>query len=178
MAQNESAYIKNNEADIRIISLPTLPRSPEQLRSLPCFDILDPFKTAACAVAALCEYGRDTEASVAMINLLKGSDQLSEHDKHFLSDRFAGGKDYIPRSYLGGAAPDNGYTPSEPITVTVSELPDSRREAGYIDMYVTSGGADAPRPVRLRQKPSTGEWFLWSFSALLSGIRVPRQRLD
>ena len=31
MAQNESAYIKNNEADTRIISLPTLPRSPEQL---------------------------------------------------------------------------------------------------------------------------------------------------
>ena len=31
----------------------------------------------------------------------------------------------------------------------------------------------APRPVKLRQKPSTGEWFLWEYSSPLSGIRIP-----
>ena len=135
----------------------------------------DPYAVAACTVAALERYCTDRTDAEAMLELLRGA-PLSEHDASFLVDRFAPAKDYIPRSYLGGAVPDNGYTPSEPITVTVSELPESRREAGYIDMYITSGGADAPRPVRLRQKPSTGEWFLWNFSALLSGIRVPRQR--
>jgi len=30
-----------------------------------------------------------------------------------------------------------------------------------------------PRPIKLRQKPSTGEWFLWEYSSPLSGIRIP-----
>ena len=30
-----------------------------------------------------------------------------------------------------------------------------------------------PRPIKLRQKPSTGEWFLWEYSSPLSGIRTP-----
>ena len=35
-----------------------------------------------------------------------------------------------------------------------------------------SGGADDPRPVRLRKKPSTGQWFLVDIQ-YLSDIRVP-----
>ncbi len=175
MAQNESALINNPLPDTRITVLGILPENTDELCALPCFDMHDPYAVAACTVAALERYCTDRTDAEAMLELLRGA-PLSEHDASFLVERFAPAKDYIPRSYLGGAVPDNGYTPSEPITVTVSELPESRREAGYIDMYITSGGADAPRPVRLRQKPSTGEWFLWNFSALLSGIRVPRQR--
>ena len=28
-------------------------------------------------------------------------------------------------------------------------------------------------PMKLRQKGSTGEWFLWEYSSVLSGIRIP-----
>ena len=37
----------------------------------------------------------------------------------------------------------------------------------------TVAGADSPRPMKLRQKASTGEWFLWEYSSILSGIRIP-----
>lgn len=179
MEQNGSVDIKSS-ADIpgagetRFVALPSLPTDPRAMQDMSGFSFLDPFAIAAFTVAALCEYELDRDSSIAMINTLKGSERLSQHDEEFLRDRFAGGKGYIPRSYLRGATPDNGYTPDSPITVTVTELPDSRREAGYIDLYLTSGGADSPRPVRLRQKPSTGEWFLWSFAPILSGIRVPK----
>jgi len=39
-------------------------------------------------------------------------------------------------------------------------------------MYVTSGGADSPRPIKLRKKPSTGQWFLNEIQCL-SDIRTP-----
>ena len=55
-------------------------------------------------------------------------------------------------------------------------LPDTRPqdiEEGYLRVFVSTPGADAPRPIKLRQKPSTGEWFLWEYSSPLSGIRTP-----
>ncbi len=42
----------------------------------------------------------------------------------------------------------------------------------WATMYVMSGGADSPRTIKLRQKPSTGEWFLNEIQCL-SDIRVP-----
>ena len=37
-----------------------------------------------------------------------------------------------------------------------------------------AGGADSERPFTLRQKKSTGEWFLFGeFTGLLAGIRIP-----
>ena len=46
-------------------------------------------------------------------------------------------------------------------------------EEGYKKFDVKSGGADSPRQVVLRSKPSTGQWFLWD-QFLLSGIRKPK----
>ena len=40
-------------------------------------------------------------------------------------------------------------------------------------VFLKTAGADSPRPMKLRQKGSTGEWFLWEYSSVLSGIRVP-----
>ena len=55
-------------------------------------------------------------------------------------------------------------------------LPDPRpqdMEPGYLRLFLRTAGADSPRPIKLRQKPSTGEWFLWEYSSPLSGIRIP-----
>ena len=41
------------------------------------------------------------------------------------------------------------------------------------NVQVESGGADSPRQIRLRTKPSTGEWFLWE-QFILSDIRPPK----
>ena len=75
------------------------------------------------------------------------------------------------RSYFNGATPQNDYAPSEPYTVTVSENPYSRDNAGYLKLFIRSGGADSPRYVTLRNAKD-GKWYLWE-QFLLSDIRAP-----
>ena len=98
---------------------------------------------------------------------------LSEYEKQFLADRFRD-KDYVPRSYFSGATPENNYEPSEPYTLTFFENPYSRENfsEGYLTLHIKSGGADSARQIKLRTKPSTGQWFLWE-QFLLSDIRKP-----
>jgi hypothetical protein len=150
-----------------------LPKNTDELKALPEADMKDPYAAAALAVAALCEFPENREASYEMINYLKGPADLSPMDKQFIRDRFMDGKDYLPFSYFEGAVPGNNYTPDKPYTISVFDNPHSRENEGYIRLFVRSGGADSERPVTLRNKPSTGEWFLWEFSSLLVGIRIP-----
>ena len=46
-------------------------------------------------------------------------------------------------------------------------------QPGYMCVFLKTAGADSPQPMKLRQKASTGEWFLWEYSSILSGIRIP-----
>lgn len=43
---------------------------------------------------------------------------------------------------------------------SVNENPYSFDEENWATLYVTSGGADSPRPIKLRRKPSTNQWFI------------------
>ena len=59
---------------------------------------------------------------------------------------------------------------------TLNVLSDPRPqdiEPGYMRVFLKTAGADSPRPMKLRQKASTGQWFLWEYSSILSGIRIP-----
>ncbi|MGI6072980.1 MAG: DUF6935 domain-containing protein [Lachnospiraceae bacterium] len=160
-------------ANVKTFSFKTLPADCEELTKWPGFDLGDPYCVAAMAVAALCIYPSDRNAAVEMLNHLKGPEKLSESQKQFIRDRFMDGKDYVPRSYFAGAVPGNDYQPDLPYTISVSDNPYSDENEGYKKLFVTSGGADSPRAIVLRCKPSTGEWFLWEFSGILSGIRIP-----
>ena len=46
-------------------------------------------------------------------------------------------------------------------------------EAGYRKLFIPCGGADNPRPIKLRQRGSDGKWFLWE-QYLLTGVRTPK----
>ena len=94
-------------------------------------------------------------------------------DKQFIADRFRD-KDYVPRSYFEGATPENNYEPAQPYTLKFFENPYSRDNfnEGYLTLHIKSGGADSARQVKLRTKPSTGQWFLWE-QFLLADIRTP-----
>ena len=132
-----------------------------------------PEEVCAGFLCALALYLRDTDAGIAAMNLLRGPRPMTPYDAQFLRDRLRG-KGYLPLAYFEGAAPENSYTPARPYTLSV--LPDPRPqdiEPGYLRVFLKTAGADAPRPVKLRQKPSTGEWFLWEYSSPLSGIRIP-----
>ena len=148
-----------------------LPCNANELRALPEASLDSAFKTTALTVLALCRYEQDPAAAIEMLNFLKGPEDVSTYEKQFIQERLRG-KEYKARSFLAGATPENSYRPTTPYTVTVSENPYSFDEENWATLYVTSGGADHPRPIKLRKKPSTGQWFLNDIQCL-SDIRVP-----
>lgn len=150
-----------------------LPESLAELRALPEAALDSPFQTAALTVLALCAYAADRNIGQEMLNWLRGPRPLNGQDISFLNDRFRDGKTYLPFTYFAGAAPENNYTPSLPYTVRVESSHVSGEEPGYMKLFIPCGGADAPRPIKLRQRGSDGKWFLWE-QYLLTGVRAPK----
>lgn len=148
-----------------------LPANVQELQALPEASLDSAFKTTALTILALCRYEQSPEDAIAMLNFLKGPAEVSGYEKQFIRERLQG-KAYIPRSYLAGATPQNSYQPSVPYAIIVSENPYSFDNENWATLYVTSGGADNPRPIKLRKKPSTGQWFLNDIQCL-SEIRIP-----
>lgn len=155
------------------VTIAQLPVTLEQLKAMPEAELKDPAHTAALTIAALTIYPVDKDASLSMLEFLHGPKGLSTYDKQFLADRFRD-KDYVPRSYFNGATPENNYEPTAPYTLTFFENPYSRENFsdGYLTLHINSGGADSARQIKLRTKPSTGQWFLWE-QFLLADIRKP-----
>ena len=176
-AQTENQHAQKVEAAAGNASytvfFPQLPVNLAQLQAMPEGALRQPEHTAALTVAALCIYPVNKDSALEMLEYLQGPRGITPYDKQFLADRFRD-KDYVPRSYFAGATPQNNYEPSEPYTITVFENPYSRSQIGegYLTLHIRSGGADSPRQIKLRNKPSTGQWFLWE-QFLLSDIRKP-----
>lgn len=147
-----------------------LPETFEAFQALPQAALSTPFDTAALTVVALCLYPADKELCYQMLDYLRGPRPMNGMDKQFISDRFRG-KDYVPRSYFAGATPNNDYMPTAPYTVTVKTDSYSYDEQGIAKLFIPSGGADTPRPVKLRQGKD-GRWYLWE-QYLLTDIRQP-----
>ena len=153
------------------VTFSALPRTLAALQALPQAALKNPWDTAALFIAAMDVYPDDRDTALAMVDFLRGPRPLSPYDKQFLRDRMMDGG-YVPRSFFAGATPQNNYTPSRPWTLTFEETPYTWQNEGYCQLWIRSGGADSPRSVQMRNKPSTGEWFLWE-QMLLSQIRVP-----
>ena len=149
----------------------TLPNNVEELQNLPETSLDSAFKTTALTIVALCRYEENPDEAIAMLNFLKGPAEVSTYEKQFIRERLEG-KMYKTRSFFAGATPQNDYTPNKPYTITVNETPYSFDEENWATLYVTSGGADNPRPIKLRKKPSTGQWFLNEIQCL-ADIRLP-----
>ncbi len=160
--------LESSEHWVRV-EFDALPQSAAEVA--PC---QTPEETAALAVAALVRYSEDQAAGIEMLNVLRGpKGPLSAQEIQLLKDQLLRDRDYVARSHFNGATPDNNYTPIEPYSVTVADSVHSYDQENYATLYIRSGGADSPRPITLRKKPSTGEWFLWNHVGLLPGIRVP-----
>ncbi|MCQ2526903.1 MAG: hypothetical protein MJ130_09070 [Lachnospiraceae bacterium] len=158
----------NQKATITFNSLPT---NIAELQALPEASLDTPFKTAALALAVLCNYEKDPAATVEMMNFLKGPEPMSNYEQGFIKERLAG-KYYKTFSFFAGATVENNYTPTQPYQITVEANPYSFNEENWATMYVKSAGADSPRPIKLRKKPSTGQWFINEVQCL-SDIRIP-----
>lgn len=148
-----------------------LPTNVSELQALPEASLDSAFKTTALTIVALCRYEQSPDEAIEMLNFLKGPAEVTGQEKQFIRERL-NGKGYKALSFFAGATPQNSYMPSTPYTITVSENPYSFDEENWATLYVTSGGADNPRPIKLRKKPSTGQWFLNDIQCL-SDIRTP-----
>ncbi len=143
----------------------------DMLRALPQAGLQEPHFAAALLIPALCLWPINQNVALEMIRFLKGPQALMVHEIQFINERLRG-RAYLPFSYFDGTKPENGYDPSRPYRVTITTVPTSFDETGYARLYLQSSGADSPRPVLLRKKGSSGEWFLWE-QMLLSEIRPP-----
>ncbi|MBR5099788.1 MAG: hypothetical protein IKX34_00615 [Bacteroidales bacterium] len=159
----------------RTYTFNSLPQTLEDLKALPEASLTDPYAVAALTVAALTRYGTSSRDCMQMLNFLKGPEPVSNYESQFIRERLQG-KEYKPFSFFKGATPANNYTPSRPYKITVDSNPYSFTTDGsgheWCTLYVTSGGADSPRPIKLRKKASTGQWFLNDIQCL-SDIRTP-----
>ena len=153
----------------------TIQKMPE---SLPEFEALaaegrQPERIGALFLGALSLFDKNMTEGVNAMNLLRGPKPMTPYDAQFLRDRLRG-KAYLPLAYFEGATPENGYQPRVPYRLNVLADPRPQdMEPGYLRVFLKTAGADSPRPMKLRQKASTGEWFLWEYSSILSGIRIP-----
>ena len=149
-----------------------LPESLAQMQAMPEASLDTPFKAAALTLCALCAYAAEPSIGIEMINFLRGpGGPMSNYDLSFLKDRFSDAGVYIPFSYFAGATPQNDYTPSEPFTFTFRAGPYAYQNEGYAKLDITSGGADSPRQISLRQKGN--QWFL-DQQFLMVGVRKPK----
>ena len=152
-------------------SFSALPMSLDDLKALPEASLDSAFKTTALTLVALCRYEQDPAVAFEMLDFLKGPENVSTYEKQFIAER-PKDREYKIRCYFAGATPENNYHPSQPYTITVSENPYSFDNENWATLYVTSSGSDNPRPIKLRKKPSTGQWFLNDIQCL-ADIRVP-----
>ena len=129
-----------------------LPESLAQMQALSEAALDTPFQTAALTVLALCAYAADRQIGTDMLNWLRGPRPLNGQEISFLNDRFRDGKTYLPFTYFAGSTPDNNYTPTQPYTIRVESNHVSGEEQGYMKLFIPCGGADSPRPIKLRQR--------------------------
>lgn len=148
-----------------------VPQSVAELQQLPEATLDSPFKTTALTMLVLMRWEEDKEGCHSMLDFLRGPDPMSPFAKQFLRDRLTG-KAYKVASFFAGATVENSYKPTLPLTISVSDNPYSYPDDNWATLYVKSAGADSVRPMKLRKKPSTGQWFLNDIQCL-SDIRVP-----
>lgn len=179
--KNETAKAVNNAVSsvgkgsnkTESFTFSSLPSNLSELQAMPEASLDSAFKTTALTIAVLCAYENNPDGCIEMLNFLKGPAEVSTYEKGFIKERL-NGKFYKTFSFFEGATPENGYKPNTPYTIRVSENPYSFDEENWATLYVTSGGADNPRPIKLRKKPSTGQWFLNDIQCL-ADIRVPKE---
>ena len=131
----------------------------------------DKFNTAAFSMASLVRYVKNAEDGLAMIDVLKGPQLLSNPAKLFIKERFMD-KKYLAEAYFEGAEPENNYEPDKPMTLILyNDLVEPPEGYSYIN--VKTSGADNPRRLVMRIKD--GYHYIWQYDSLLMGIRLPAQ---
>lgn len=147
-----------------------LPQTAEDLEALlALYPQSDARNTGAFFIASLVRYVDSSDDGLAMIDVLRGPRPMNDMDKNFLKDRLRD-KTYLPGAYFEGATPENDYIPDTPWILMVYDNT-MEAEEGYQYIQVATTGADSRRRITLREKD--GQYYLWEYSNVLTGIRIP-----
>ena len=155
----------------RTFTFNSIPTTFDEFKSLKEAKLWAPFETGAMTLIALMMYEDHKDAALECLNYLKGPAKLSPYERQFFEERL-NKKQYKIKSFFKGSSPKNNYTPSLPYQIEIEDNPYSYQNEGWATIYVRSSGADEPRPIKLRFKPSTHEWFLNDVQ-ILADIRLP-----
>ncbi len=170
------------------VQIDALPQTIDEFITLRNNIAQTPFGGAAMMVLALLAYAQNKElgrqcltATVDRGRLIEGDDgykgwQLNRADMRRIQDRI---KPYMPRSYIQGAAPENGYQLlPPPYIIKCSDNPYSGDiEAGAYKVFVACSGAATPRPVSLKRN-NRGYWKADNWSSLTVGMVAPVHHTD
>ena len=163
--------IESNKNKTKEVVIKSLPTSLAELQAMDGADLKDEFKVAALVVATLCNYENDKEATFEMLDFLNGPTDMNTYTRQFIRERLEG-KQYKTFSFFEGTSPKNNYQAKAPYKIQVSTNPYTYQDENYATLYLQSSGADNPRPIKLRKKPSTGQWFVVDYN-FLADIRIP-----
>jgi hypothetical protein len=138
-------------------------------------------------IVALLAYTQDEDLGKECLTCAVGSSRLVEGAQGYkglqLTNASLGrirtqivGREHLPRSYIAGAEPANGYQlGSPPYGIECLRNPHSGDPAsGKCKVFVVSSGADSPRPVTVTEN-DRGIWKAIEWSSLLVGVRPPPQ---
>jgi hypothetical protein len=167
------------------IQVGKIPQSVEEFVALRDQIARTPQGGAATMILALLAFAEDASlgqaclaAAVAPERLVEGRAGYGGHglgvrDLQLIQMQI-GNQPHIPRSYVQGAIPENGYAlPDPPYPFAFQSNPHSGDEAsGEYKVFIVSSGADSARPLTLR-RDEEGIWRAREWSSLLVGVRQP-----
>ena len=163
-----------NEEKANNVTTLTFSRMLNSVADLKEIDLKDEYQSASALIFTLAAFEKDENAGKAMFEYINGPEDMSGFDVSFIKNQLSQ-YPYVMRSYFNGTSPENNYEVSN-VIITFKENQYSRTEENYVQLLAHSSGADSDRMFKLRKKPSTGEWFVFSdtYRALLAGIRIPK----
>jgi hypothetical protein len=177
-------------ASIQPVQVDRLPESIEDFVALRDAVAKTPQGGAAMMVVALLAFAEDEAlgqqcltVAVDRGRLQEGPDgykgwQLRKSDMRRIGEQVAR-QSYLPKAYIKGATPENGYTlPAPPYIIEFSDNPYSGDPAsGTYRVFVACSGAASPRPTTLKRNDK-GIWKVFEWSSLVVGVQAPAAQVE
>jgi hypothetical protein len=172
-------------SSVPLIEVSRLPQDVEEFVALRDQIASTPQGGAAMLVIALLLYAEDEEVGRQCLTIAADRDRLQEGPGGYrnwelrardmrLIDSQIKAMPYLPRAYLLGTTPENGYQlPDPPYRFRFDSNPyGGDPSAGVFKAFLECSGASRSRPVMLRRNDK-GLWKGCEWSSLIVGIREP-----
>lgn len=169
------------------IQINALPQSIEEFVALRNKVAETPEGGATMMVVALLAYAEDEQLGQQCLTVAVDRGRLQEGAKGYKGWQLRNtdlqrirtqlrGSAYLPKSYIQGATPENGYQlPAPPYSFDLSGNPYSGDPStGTYKTFIASSGAASPRPVTMKRN-DRGIWKASEWSSLVVGVQAPEQ---